>query len=122
MLINKTNGKTLANNVKVCDNMILQATGAMFMPKLKDKALFFKFEIEQNNALHMMFVFQALDVLFLDKNMKIVEIKENFKPWRFYNPKQESQFVIELADGVIKNTGTKIGDIVEHKSALSNKL
>lgn len=61
----------------------------------------------------MFFVFFPIDVLFANKEKKIVEIKENFKPFTFYNPKKKAKYVIELPQNTIKNTKTKIDDTLE---------
>ena len=58
----------------------------------------------------MLFVFYSIDVLFLDKDKGVVELKEDFRPFRFYTPKNKAKYVIELPDGIIKKTGTKLGD------------
>ena len=63
----------------------------------------------------MFFVFYPIDVLFLDKNKKIVEIKENFKPFTLHNPKNKAQYIIELPKGTIKQTKTGIGDTISFK-------
>ncbi len=76
----------------------------------KPKTLIFDFGKEKIIPLHMLFVFFPIDVLFLDKNKKVAEIKENFKPFSFYNPKNKARYIIELPFNTIKNSGTKSGD------------
>jgi len=61
----------------------------------------------------MFFVFYPIDVLFLDKNKIVVEMKENFAPFSFYNPKNKSKYIIELPKNTIKETKTKLGDKIE---------
>jgi len=61
----------------------------------------------------MLFVFYPIDVLFLDKNKIVVEIKENFMPFAFYTPKNKAQYVTELPKGTIKKSKTEIGDKIE---------
>ena len=58
----------------------------------------------------MLFVFCPIDVLFLDKNKKVVEIKENFMPFTFYTPKNKAKYVIELPSDLIRKTRTEVGD------------
>lgn len=76
------------------------------------KTLVFEFSKEKIAPLHMFFVFFTIDVIFLDKNKKIVEIKENFRPFTFYNPKNKAKYVLELEKGIIKRTSSKIGDTI----------
>ena len=61
----------------------------------------------------MFFVFYPIDVLFLNKNKIVVEMKENFKPFTFYTPKNKALYIIELPRGSIKNSKTKIKDKIE---------
>jgi uncharacterized membrane protein (UPF0127 family) len=58
----------------------------------------------------MMFVFFPIDVLFVDKNKKVVEIKESFMPFTFYNPEKKAKYVVELPAGAVKETKTSVGD------------
>lgn len=82
-----------------------KARGLMFSKK---KNLMFVFNKETIIPLHNFFVFFPIDVLFLDKNKKIVEIKKNFKPFSYYKPKNKAKYVVEIA----KNKKEyKIGEI-----------
>ena len=58
----------------------------------------------------MFFVFYPIDVLFLDKYKKVVEVKENFRPFEFYTPKNKALYTIELPQNTIKKTKTGIGN------------
>jgi len=99
--------KTLiAKNAELCSNIFSKSFGLMF--SRRPKALIFIFKKEKIISLHMFFVFYPIDVLFLNKNKIIVEIKENFRPFTFYTPKNKAMFIIELPNGTIKKTKTKI--------------
>src|SRR3989338_4361926 len=107
MIKNLTRRRILAKNARFCRNIFSKTIGLMFS---KPKSLIFIFEKEKIIPLHMLFVFYSIDVLFLDKNKRVVEIKENFGPFRFYTPKNKAKYVIELPSGIIKKSGTKLGD------------
>jgi len=81
----------------------------MFTFRMKEP-LVFLFDKEQKIALHMFFVFYPIDVIWLDKGMKVVEQKERFMPFTFHNPKAAACSVIELPEGTIRKSGTKVGD------------
>lgn len=112
MIDQKTKSR-LAKKIYVCDSLFSKATGLMFRKKLEDSAMLFLFKEDRIVGLHMLFVFQSIDVLWLDKNKKIVELKENFKPFTTYIPKNVARYVVELPYGKIKETKTKIGDIID---------
>lgn len=82
---------------------------------IKPKPLIFIFKKEKIIPLHMLFVFYPIDILFLNKNKIVAEIKENFKPFSFYTPKNKAQYVIELPQGTIKKTKTALGDRINFK-------
>src|SRR3989344_5196355 len=96
------------SNFKICTSWFSKAKGLMFSFR---ENLVFVFDDERRRNLHMFFVFFPIDLLFLDKNKKIVEIKKDFKPFTFYNSKEKAQYVVELA---VKDSFDKldIGDIV----------
>lgn len=60
----------------------------------------------------MFFVFYPIDVIFLDENYKVVDFKEDFKPFTFYTSKKPAKYIIELKSGVIKNTKTKLNNFI----------
>ena len=108
MPIKNTTKKTLlAKNAKLCKNIFSKSLGLMFS---KQKALILIFKKEKIIPLHMFFVFYPIDILFLNKNKIIVEIKENLKPFMLYIPKKKAMCIIELPKNTIKKSNTKIGD------------
>lgn len=112
MLINSSKKKRLASHILHCRSVSAKAKGLMFSRKIRDKALIFHFNKESLNPIHMLFVFQVIDVLYLDKKKKVIEIVESFRPWHFYDPKKKALYMIELPENTIKNTGTDLGDII----------
>ena len=107
MITNQTTKTTLAKEAEHCKSVISKAKGLMFTKKIKDKGLIFHFNKEKIVALHMFFVFYPIDILFLDKNQRIVEIKKQLKPFATYMPKNKAKYVIELPANSIKNTRIK---------------
>ncbi|MBR9691161.1 DUF192 domain-containing protein [Candidatus Woesearchaeota archaeon] len=85
---------------KVCRSAWSKARGLMFSRK---KNLVFVFDDEKRRNLHMFFVFFPIDVLFLDKDKKIVEIKKNFKPFTYYKPKNKVKYIVEISEGLPSN-------------------
>jgi len=107
---NTTKKIMLAKNAKLCESIFSRTWGLMFS---KPRSLIFIFKKEKIIPLHMFFVFYPIDVLFLDKNNVVIEIKEHFAPFSFYNPKNKSKYIIELPKSTIKETKTKKGDKIE---------
>ena len=106
MLKNKRNNKILAKEVKLCKNNFSKALGLMFS---KPKTLIFVLKKEKIISLHMFFVLYPIDVLFLNKNKKVVQLKENFRPFRIMIAKKPAKYIIELPNQTIQKTDTKLG-------------
>jgi len=102
--------KIVCTKVIFRNNVFSKGFGLMCHKKIVDEAHIFLFNEKKRVALTMWFVFFPIDVLYLDENKKIVEIKENFKPFKNYYPKKEAMFVIELPNGTVKEKKLKIED------------
>ncbi|MBI4983456.1 DUF192 domain-containing protein [Candidatus Woesearchaeota archaeon] len=94
MIVNQTKNKLLSRKEKICNSFLSQAIGLMFRHR---QNLVMVFPEERKISLHNCFVFYSIDVLIVDAQMKIVEIKRNFKPFGFWNASQKGKYVIELA-------------------------
>lgn len=109
---NATKNAVISADFKLCDDSFSKFVGLMFSKK-QDNALIFKFNKGHKISLHMLFVFYPIDVLFLDKDKIVVDKKENFRPFTFCKSGKKAMYAIELVDGGIKKTGTRIGDKIE---------
>ncbi len=92
-------------DAQVCDTWLTRFRGLMFS---KRKNLLFEFDKEEIHPFHMLFVFYKIDIIFLDKDKVVVEIKRDFKPFTFYTPKNISKYVIEIP----QRTDVKVGDMI----------
>lgn len=63
-------------------------------------------------TIHTFFMKFTIDVLFLDKALKVVRIIENMKPWRLSPWVVSAHSVLELAGGVLKGS-VAVGDQLE---------
>jgi uncharacterized protein len=88
------NSKIISEKELICSTFYSQARGLMFRRK---QNLLMEFKNERKVNLHMFFVFFPIDVLVLNQNKEIVEIKRNFKPFTFWSSKKKGKFVVELA-------------------------
>ncbi len=114
MIRNASNKAILAKNEKLATSIFSKAKGLMFTKKT-GKALIFTFSFEQYIPLHMFFVFYPIDVLWLNKDKKVVFLKQDFKPWTMISPKKKAKYVLELKEGTIKRSNTRIGDTISFK-------
>ncbi|MBN2454703.1 DUF192 domain-containing protein [Candidatus Woesearchaeota archaeon] len=108
---NVTRKRLLASSSKICSSFFSRSRGLMFSSKIKDKAYVLAFPEEERVDLHMFFVFFPIDVLFVDKRKKVVEIKKGFQPFTTYSARKKARYVIELPEGAAGNS--RIGDRIE---------
>jgi uncharacterized membrane protein (UPF0127 family) len=63
-------------------------------------------------AIHTAFMRFPIDALFLDRNMRVVDIVERLRPWRVAS-KRRARAVLELSAGECARRGVEIGDHLE---------
>ena len=83
------------------------------MFSIKPKTLLFTWKEEKIHNIHMFFVFFPIDVIWLNKEKRIIAMKENLKTFSISAIDKLSQHIIELPQGTIKRTNTHINDIIE---------
>ncbi len=114
----KAGEKIIMGKVRFASNILERTKGLMFEDKKNfDYALIFEFPQESKIgcSLHMLFVFFPIDVLFLNKEKKVVD-KVTLNPFvPNYTPKKPSKYVIELPKG--KTKGIKLGQKIEWEKA-----
>ena len=115
MIQNKTRKSTISSSEIICTTMFSQMRGLMFRKK---QNLFMIFPKERYVHLHNFFVFFPLDILVLDTEMKIVEIKQNFWPFTFWSSTEKGKYLLELAFPAEYN----IGDLLKISSTSPKHL
>ncbi|RMF54709.1 hypothetical protein D6745_04475 [Candidatus Woesearchaeota archaeon] len=93
----------------VCNNFFSKMLGIMFRKKLENSCYVFTFKKPSRVDIHSFFVFHPFDLVLLDENSRIVEIKESFMPWRVFIPKKRAKVFIELPAGYVKKNNLKEG-------------
>ena len=107
---NSSKNSILSEKALLHTSIFQKAKGLMFS---KQKDLIFVEKKLKYIPLHMWFVFYPIDVLFLNENKQVIEIKENFRPFMFYNPLNKAKYVIELKQGAIQESKTTLGDLLQ---------
>ncbi|MBI4739346.1 DUF192 domain-containing protein [Candidatus Woesearchaeota archaeon] len=120
MIINATRGKTLCRQFRTCSSILSKSLGLMFTTPayIQKHSLVFVFKKPRVQEFHMFFVFYPIDIIFLDSRRRVVDIKENFHPFRIYKSRQLSQYAIELPSGTIAKTKTRHGDKIQWRTPL----
>lgn len=108
--INTTRGVRLTQCGRVADNFYTRLVGL-----LRDKSLEFGdgLWIMPCNSIHSIGMKFVFDAIFLDKNLKVVHLMSEMKPWRISKMVFAAHSVLELPAGLILQTNTEMGDQFE---------
>lgn len=88
-----------------------KATGLMFKSKLISCAYIFPFDYEKKIPIHMLFVFFPIDVLWVNLDNEIVDLRQNALPFLPHIPhKGQASTLIELPKGFINKHKLKLMD------------
>lgn len=108
MIIRNSNKNTIvAENVFFADTPFKRAKGLLGRKELRSGECLI---IKPCNSVHSFFMRFAIDVLFLDKNHRVVGMVVNLLPYRLSPLFLKAQCVIELPTGTIKATRTETND------------
>ena len=112
-IINKTKNTVLAEEAGIADSPFSRIKGLLGKNGLnRGEALV----IRPCNSIHTFFMRFTIDVLFVNKNNRVVKAVSCLKPFRLSAIYLGASFVIELPNGVIQSTSTQAGDIVSLQS------
>lgn len=117
---NDTRGVALATQGNQARSFWRRLRGLMFTRPLRAGE---GLVIRPCNSVHMFFVRQALDVIYLDDHDRVVGVSESLRPWRCGPVIWRAKYVVELPAGTVSATGTAIGDeirVVEVSSAIQS--
>ncbi len=98
---------TLIENAQVADNFWLKLTGYMFRRIPHVPGILFA-----TNSIQTTFMCFDLDLVFLDKQNRVVKIIRNIKPWRFTAFYFKAKWTLELPVGHVPAELTE-GDTLE---------
>ena len=105
--------------VEVPDELEEFARGLMFRNHLPWNAgMLFAFNEEEPQTFTMKNTLIPLDMIFIDSNSKIIDIKENVPPCKqeecpSYPSREPAQYVLEVNAGFVQEKGVKVGDRLE---------
>jgi uncharacterized protein len=110
MLMKLSKGEqVIAERVKMADTFYLRIVGLMFSKSLQG---FDCLWLKPCNSIHTFFMRYEIDVMYLDKNMKVVKIIRNIKPWRMTRMYFSAAQCLEFSGGFLPSN-IKEGDLLE---------
>lgn len=107
-VIHKKTNFILGEDIRYASTMGERILGLMFREKMIGDGLM----LEPCNSIHNCFVRFPIDVIFLDRDNRIVKILKGFKPWRFSWIYFKARRTLELPNGKVPNE-VSVGDELE---------
>lgn len=107
-LVNERTGEVLATHVEVARSHLQRMRGLLGRSGLEPgTGMLF----EGTGSIHMWFMRFPIDVLYLDRNARVVKVVHTLAPWRF-SAARGAKTTIELAPGSLRAFDLDPGDLV----------
>jgi uncharacterized membrane protein (UPF0127 family) len=112
--LNTTREVTLANRIRHADRLLSRLVGL-----LRDRELVpgDGLWIVPCNSIHSFGMRFAFDAIFLDRELRVVRLMPEMKPWRVSALVLSAHSVLELPAGTIVQSGTQMGDQLKIEAA-----
>ncbi|HUB65941.1 MAG TPA: DUF192 domain-containing protein [Candidatus Methylacidiphilales bacterium] len=108
--INVTRGVQVTDHARVADNAWTKLIGLLRDQSLEPGDGIWLKPCNSIHSFGMKFVF---DAIFLDKKLRVVHLMNEMKPGRISRIVFSAQSVLEIPAGVIRQSGTELGDEFE---------
>lgn len=115
MAVYNTRGETLvADAVEQADSWGSRLKGLLGRPSIAANE---GLHIVPCNSIHMFFMKFAIDVAFLDPELRVVKTIHEIKPWRATRLYSDAHSALELAPGTLARRGVLEGDVLRFDRA-----
>jgi uncharacterized membrane protein (UPF0127 family) len=104
---NVTRGTVVASRCRVARSAVDRSVGLLRTPEvLPGEGLL----IERSPSIHMFFMRYPIDVIFVDKQLRVTKVVSRLKPWRIVAWARGARDCIELRAGALEESGSEPGD------------
>jgi hypothetical protein len=109
-IINQTKGKLLADKVIIADTFLARIKGLLGKNSLEENEALI---IRPCSSIHTFFMRFAIDVVFLDRQNRVVAFKKNLVPFRLTFAHHKACLAIELPAHKISQSYTQLNDLIK---------
>jgi uncharacterized protein len=106
-VLNRTRETLLGERISVATTTLRRMVGLLGHRRLDPGGGLL---IDPTQAIHTIAMRFAIDVIFLDRDWRVVHLRREMAPFRIAGPHWKARSVLELPAGVIAATSTAIGD------------
>lgn len=104
---NEQRGTTLGEAIEVADTAVRRVKGLLGRECLEEgQGLLFK----KCSSLHTLFMRFPIDIVFLDRDGKVLKLKKGVKPFKLVAAPLRSYYALELPESTIARSNTRGGD------------
>ena len=103
---NSTRGNVLAESAEVADHSAARRKGLLGRSQFTQGEGLWITPCESVHTCGMKF---GIDVVFLDRSLRVRKLRENLIPWRM-SMHLFAESILELPTGAIRQSGTRVGD------------
>ena len=104
---NKTRGTVVASWVESTSNLVDRLLGLLFRSRLRPKEGLW---VVPCRLIHTVGMRYAIDAIYLDRNLVVVAVQENLRPFRLGRVARLTHSILEVSSGRIAASGTAVGD------------
>ena len=109
-IYHRATGQCLAEEVALANTFFKRLRGLMLRRRLAPAEALW---LRPSNGVHTFWMLFAIDVIFLDRELRIVKLVENMRPFRVTSPQLAARSVLEMSAHTISRASLKIGDQLE---------
>ncbi len=109
-IIHQPSGEVIASKVRLANTFLTRLRGLMFTSRLAPGAGLL---LRPCQGIHTFWMFFPIDAIFLDRELRIVRLVENLRPFRLTSPHTAASSVLELESGTISRFRLNPGDQLE---------
>jgi uncharacterized protein len=106
-ITNSNNGQTIVDKGRIADGFFTRLRGLLGVRELPPGNGLL---IEGTNCIHTHFMSIPIDVVYLDREHRVVDVEEKMPPWRFGRLRRHAKHVLELPAGTVARLGLATGD------------
>ncbi len=111
-IYNKTKTTTIATRAKIADSYFQRMKGLLGRASLQEEEVLV---ITRCNSIHMFFMKFAIDVIFVDKQRRVVGLVPEIQPFQLSAIFWKASYAVECPRGTIARKNVAIGDEIEIK-------
>jgi uncharacterized protein len=109
-IVHQPTGEVIASKVRLANTFLTRLRGLMFRLRLAPGSGLW---LRPCQGIHTFWMFFPIDVIFLDRELRIVRLVEKLRPFRLTRPHFAAHSVLELEAGTISKCGLKVGERLE---------